>query len=268
MNVKKIALELGIHPSKKMGQNFLLHDNTSKKILDWADIPAGANVVEIGPGLGALSFQLVDRGYPVYLIEKDRKLHAYLLEKLPKSVSLAQADVLDFSFDEVFKNETFFLISNAPYSISSPILEKALSMIDRISGMVFLFQEEVVDRIGAEAGSKDYGRLTIWVQCQCDVERGPRISKENFYPKPDVESRLVKLTPSQNPLVPKKEQEKFLQWVAKIFQQRRKTLRKNLKDNDFDPEVIQRAFEENKIIETARAEELSIESLYCLFKSL
>lgn len=268
MNIKKITEELGIFPSKKMGQNFLLHENTAKKILDWAEIPKDSNVVEIGPGLGALTFQLIERGYKIYAIEKDRKIHQYLSTQFPQNAYLVQADVLDFSFENVFPNEIFFLISNAPYSISSPILEKALSLIDRISTMVFLFQEEVVDRIGAKPGNKDYGRLSIWVQCQCDVERGPRISKENFFPKPDVESRLVKISRSKKPLVPKKDQEKFLTWIAKIFRQRRKTLRKNLKDAGYDSTAIHHAFEKNGVLVTARAEELSIPLLYALFAGL
>lgn len=267
MNIRKITEELGIRPSKKLGQNFLLHQNTSKMILDWANIPEKANVIEIGPGLGALTFELMEREHPVFLIEKDRKLFEFLREKITPNSKLVNEDVLDFSFEDVFPNESFHLISNAPYSISTPIIEKALEQKHRTQQMIFLFQEEVVDRICAVPGNKDYGRLSIWVQCQCDIERGPRISRENFFPKPDVESRLVRITPSVNPLVPKNHQEGFLHWVAKIFQHRRKTLRKNLKEMGFDSIQIEKAFS-TSYTPMVRAEVIGIKDLFCIFQNL
>ena len=268
MNIKSLTESLGVHPNKKLGQNFLVHENTAKKILDWAALPKDALVLEIGPGLGALTTQLVERGHQVFLIERDKKLAEFLRTQELQNTNLEHADVLEFDFETIFPKKIFYIISNAPYSISTPILEKALEIKSRVPHMVFLFQEEVINRICAEPGNKNYGRLAIWVQCQCDIERGPRISKENFFPKPDVESRLVKLTPSKNPLVPEPQQTQFLEWIAGVFKQRRKTLRKNLREMNFSIENIQSMFKKMELTEHARAEELRISKLFEIFSCL
>lgn len=270
MNIKHIIDHLGIHPNKKLGQNFLVEENAAKKIIEWANLPKGCNVVEIGPGLGALSHHLADAGHPLILIEIDNKIAKYIaLQMVTKEhVKVLHQDVLEVDFNTIFPGEPFYIVSNAPYSISTPIIEKALEVKERVPQMVFLFQEEVIERICAKGGEHDYGRLSIWVQSQCDIERGDRIAKDNFFPKPDVESRLVRITPSKNPLVPEENREKFLKFIGHTFRQRRKTLRNNLKSLGLPSEKVTEALIDQRLSDSVRAETLSMETLYKLFKKL
>ena len=270
MNIKHIIDHLGIHPNKKLGQNFLIEENASKKIIEWANLPKGCNVVEIGPGLGALSHGLAEAGHKLCLIEIDNKIAKYIALQFAtkENVTVLHQDVLEVDFNTIFPGEPFYIMSNAPYSISTPIIEKALEVKERVPQMVFLFQEEVIERICAKGGDDDYGRLSIWVQSQCDIERGDRIAKDNFFPKPDVESRLVRITPSKNPLIPETDREKFLKFIGHVFRQRRKTLRNNLRSLGMDGEKIISILQSMKISESVRAETLNMDVLYQLFQKL
>lgn len=270
MNIRNIIDHLGIHPNKKLGQNFLIEVNAAKKIIEWSNMPKGANVVEIGPGLGALSYDLAKAGHPLILIEVDNKIAKHLTNEFAGDahVKVLHQDVLEVDFKEIFPGEPFYIISNAPYSISTPIIEKALEVKARVPQMVFLFQEEVIDRICAKGGDDDYGRLSVWVQSQCDIERGDRIARDNFFPKPDVESRLVRITPSKNPLIPENEREKFLRFIGHVFRQRRKTLRNNLKSLGLSAEKVTSVLSDQGLSESVRAETLNMEVLYQLFQKL
>lgn len=270
MNIQHLMSQLGIHPNRKLGQNFLVEENASKKIIEWANMPKGANVVEIGPGLGALSYHLADMGFNLTMIEVDNKIAKHLMSEFAnrENVKVMHQDVLEVDFKTIFPNENFYIISNAPYSISTPIIEKALEVKERVPQMVFLFQEEVIERICATEKDDDYGRLSIWVQSQCDIERGDRIARDNFFPKPDVESRLVRITPAKNPLVPEADREKFLRFIGHTFRQRRKTLRNNLKSLGLSGEKIASVIREMNLPESVRAETLNMETLYNLFKKL
>lgn len=157
-----------------------------KKSSNWRNLPKGCNVVEIGPGLGALSHDLAEAGHKLCLIEIDNKIAKYISLQFAtkENVTVLHQDVLGGGFQYHFSwPEPFYIVSNAPYSISTPIIEKALEVKERVPQMVFLFQEEVIDRICSQAGDDDYGRLSIWVQSQCDIERGDRIARDNFFPK-------------------------------------------------------------------------------------
>lgn len=261
---------IGIYPNRKLGQNFLTDEKAAKKIIEWANLPKKSNVVEIGPGLGALSYDLADAGHRLCLIEVDNKISKHLMSEFSnhKNVTVLHEDVLEIDFKEIFAGESFHVISNAPYSISTPIIEKVLEVRDRVIQMVFLFQEEVIDRICSEPGNREYGRLAIWVQSQCDIERGDCISKDSFFPKPDVESRLVRIIPSKNPLIPEEDREKFLKWIGHVFRQRRKTFRNNLRSLGIDGEKIKSTLTSFGISESVRAETLDMKTLYKLFEHL
>lgn len=266
----EIIDRIGIYPNRKLGQNFLTEENAAKKIIAWADLPKRANVLEIGPGLGALSYDLADNGHKLCLIEVDNKIARYLASEFSnhKNVTVRHEDILEVDFSTIFPEEPFHIISNAPYSISTPIIEKALECKDRVPQMIFLFQEEVIDRICSKAGDKEYGRLSIWVQSQCDIERGDRIARDNFFPKPDVESRLVRITPSKTPMIPEEDREKFLKWIGHVFRQRRKTFRNNLRSLGTDGKKIKSTLTSFGISESVRAETLDMKTLYELFKNL
>ncbi len=259
-------------PKKTLGQNFLIHVETAEKIVKWACVDSSNPVIEIGPGLGALTEALHERGLRVIAIERDPKLCQLIRERWPSEnwLHLIHADALQVNFEEILSQEKskFQVISNFPYSISTPLLEKLLERIDLFSQMVLLLQEEVVDRITAAVGTKDYGRLTIWIQILCKTERGPRISKGSFHPVPQVESRLLRLVPREKPLIPKPQIEPFLHFVRMIFQHRRKTVRNVLKSWESDHWDINSSLKKSKIDPQRRPETITIEELWLLFKTL
>lgn len=264
--------EKGIRPSKKLGQNFLIHPESAEKIARWSGVEPHQFVLEIGPGLGALTEALHRAGADVVAVEKDPRLSEILSERFNQEprIQLICKDVLETDVQAILKSagKRARVVANLPYSVSTPILERLLDFLGEIDGMVLLLQEEVVDRLSAKVGTKEYGRLSIWVQALCAVERGPRIPKGSFHPAPDVESRLVRLTPLPSPRVPEKDLPSFLRVVALLFQHRRKSIRNGLKDAGFEIAKVDRALETSGIEPTARAETQTIEELYRLSLSL
>jgi 16S rRNA (adenine1518-N6/adenine1519-N6)-dimethyltransferase len=253
-----------------LGQNFLVHENSAKKIANWANVKPGDQVLEIGPGLGAMTKVLGKLGASVIAIEVDKRLHEHLkIEWVGADwLQLIRADALDFDLRKLKIHAPMKVVSNLPYSISTPLLEVLMKSRDLFSGFFLLLQKEVVDRIVATPNSKEYGRLSIWIQSTCDVEKGPVVSKGSFEPKPDVDSRLVHITPSQTPLVPKDHEKEFLDMVAKIFQHRRKTLKNTLRDAQFSEDLILRALARTGIDPGQRPQTVTIPELYELRKAL
>lgn len=253
---------LGLKASKKLGQNFLIHENTAKKIVAFANPKPLSTVIEIGPGLGAIT-QVMLENHTVIAIEKDVHLAAFLKEKFKtnKNFHLFCADALGYDFLSLAKSHPppFHVIANLPYNISTPLLHVFLEHKTLFSKLNFLLQAEVVDRICAVPNTKDYGRLSIGLQMVCETEAGPKIAPHQFFPKPDVDSRLVALTPREKPLIEPNLQEDFLNFVSKVFQQRRKTLKASLKWGQKPcPESL-------RPLLLKRPENASIEALFSLF---
>jgi len=260
--------ELDFRPSRQLGQNFLKFPELAEKIINWAHLPDATAVIEVGPGLGALTEALLLRGLSVIAIEKDTRLHAYLTQTYNErsNLKLMLADALEIDYSQLCKDNPSHrhVFSNLPYSISTPLIERFLRARQYIETLTLLVQEEVALRMAAERGSKDYGRLAIWIQTLGEVRLGPRIPRKAFVPEPKVESRLVQVRLRSTPLIPDIDIEGFLEFVAKIFQFRRKMLRKALAlsglppPEDIHPSVL--AFMEK------RAEALSIAELYHVYR--
>ena len=260
---KHILQNIGVQASKKLGQNFLLQPNTARKILRWANPPKHSNILEIGPGLGAMTKVLLEE-HSVIAIEKDHRLALYLMEEIKNErFHLIEQDALDISFDTLTETLTppYSVISNLPYSVSTPILEKLLQKKELFHSMCFLLQEEVVGRICASPNTKVYGRLSIGIQLFCEVEKGPKIAPNQFFPVPEVDSRLLRLTPRAQPLLDKPDGDLFLAFIGLLFQQRRKTLGRVLKDLGWDISRLKQGFELHH-----RAESLSIKELIALYQ--
>ncbi len=232
---QKLLREYGLRPQKSLGQNFLVHADSADKIAKWSNVQTDEWVLEIGPGLGALTEALARKHANVIAIEKDKGLVKLLRDRWPQNPPwkhLFHLDALKLNWEEISipNQEKIRVVSNLPYSVSTPLLEKLLEGRKRISSMSLLVQREVADRVSAQTGESDYGRLSIWIQTLCEVEKGPKISPGSFYPKPDVDSALLRLTPRTQPLVEESHLENFLKLVAFLFQHRRKTIRNSLRD--------------------------------------
>jgi 16S rRNA (adenine1518-N6/adenine1519-N6)-dimethyltransferase len=231
---------MSIHqPRKRFGQHFLHDRNIVEKIINTVNPQPGQTIVEIGPGLGALTLPLLDRIGELHVIELDRDL-AKIISDQCKNIGklyLHNADALELDFC-MLAEKNIRVIGNLPYNISTPLIFHLLDQLNCISDMVFMLQEEVVDRMNAEPGTRTYGRLSVMVQAKCRVQKMFHVGSGSFNPPPKVESAIVKLEPHKIPVADIKSQDAFKTIVRESFNQRRKTLR-NALNNFLDAKQIE-----------------------------
>lgn len=254
---------LKVRPSKREGQNFMLDPQYIDQILEFAAIKPDDQVVEIGPGLGALTERLA-RKPDLTVIEIESNFSADLTRKFPE-IKVINADVLDLDFSTLGQNLT--LVGNLPYSISSPLLFKIIDQYHCIRRSVFLLQKEFAERVGANPGSKAYGSLTVFAQLYFDMRLGPIISPEAFFPRPKVSSRLIELTTLTAPRLQLTDERLFKKLVKASFAKRRKTIFNNLKAL-FDDQALKAALAAAEIDPMRRAETLTISDFHRLHIAL
>lgn len=220
-----------LRPKKSLGQNFLQDRNICRKIVDALAIKQGDVVVEIGPGRGALTEFILEHECSIHLIEYDRDLVAHwrsFAENQP-SLSVHEADVLDFDLTDLAGGRSLKIIGNLPYNISSPILFHLLEHIDVVDHAVVMLQKELVERMAASSGNKLYGRLSVMLQQAFKIEHLFNVSASSFFPPPKVESAIARLTPLSGSRPQLQNSDHFAQIVKQSFATRRKTIRNNLK---------------------------------------
>ncbi|MEM9226816.1 MAG: 16S rRNA (adenine(1518)-N(6)/adenine(1519)-N(6))-dimethyltransferase RsmA [Verrucomicrobiota bacterium] len=185
---------LGLHPSKKLGQNFLIDPNIVRKSLDLAEVAPGDTVVEIGPGLGTLTEGLLERGATVYAVEYDHRLAAYLQEKYAGNphFSLTEGDAMDSPLAGFAGDRAFKVVANLPYAISTPWMEKILSG-QLPQRMVLMLQKEAAERFTAKAGSKHVGAVSLFLAAAFVEKPGHAVARRCFHPVPDIDSVLLHL---------------------------------------------------------------------------
>lgn len=223
-------MHLGHIPRKRFGQNFLIDEGIIDRIVQTIHPAAGQHLVEIGPGLGALTRSLVQSQAQLTLVELDRDLVIELQRQFgdTPALEIISADALKTDFISFSSGEKLRIIGNLPYNISSPLLFHLVSQLDVIEDMHFMLQREVVNRITASPGSGDWGRLGIMLQFYCETEKLLDVPPGAFNPPPKVDSAVVRLKPRPNP--PKDVDPKNLEIVVRTaFNNRRKTLRNCLK---------------------------------------
>ena len=249
--------ELALNPSKSLGQNFLHDQNLAGWIVAQLDLKPGEHLVEIGPGLGALTEYALPRGGPATLIEKDGRLADYLRKRFAdrKTLEIVHADALEFDVRELFPHGNVKLLGNLPYYVTSPILFKFTAEPTPVTGLVLTMQRELAERLSAQPRTKAYGALTLIIQRRWNVKYLRTLPGSVFVPAPKVDSAVVSLTPRNPDDLPGCDGDFFHSIVKQGFSQRRKQLRKMLADHHLDWPVIATAL---GIPETARAEELSL----------
>lgn len=217
------------HPRKRFGQNFLQDRGIIDQILIAIDPQAEDNMLEIGPGLGALTNPLLRYLNQLTVIEIDSDLQQHLIDSSPcaDKLQVISADALTVNYNQ-FGNH-LRIVGNLPYNISTPLLIRLLQSISHIKDMVFMLQKEVVERMAATCGTKAYGRLSIMLQYYCEVEHLFDVPPQAFSPQPKVNSAMVRLVPYSTPPYALVKREKLEYLVAKAFAMRRKTLMNNLK---------------------------------------
>ncbi|HEV2110190.1 MAG TPA: 16S rRNA (adenine(1518)-N(6)/adenine(1519)-N(6))-dimethyltransferase RsmA [Gammaproteobacteria bacterium] len=216
---------------KRFGQHFLHDQRVIGKILAAIAPRPGERLVEIGPGLGAITLPLLERCGVLTAVELDRDVIPQLAAAAAGKgeLRIIQGDALDTDLSALApEGGKLRLVGNLPYNISTPLLFHFLEHAQRVADMHFMLQKEVVERMAAKPGGKEYGRLTVMLAARCRVEPLFHIGSGAFRPPPKVESSFVRLTPHQSPPFPIPDPRRFAAIVTQAFSHRRKTLRNAL----------------------------------------
>jgi 16S rRNA (adenine1518-N6/adenine1519-N6)-dimethyltransferase len=225
--VRAALRESDFRPRKRLGQNFLVHEHVLDAILDLVALEMDDLVLEIGPGLGALTRRLVARAAGVWAVEVDsfltRRLQQSDLFANPK-FHLISGDILNVPLAEILPKQKIKLIGNLPYSISTPVLFRVLELRDHFTSIVLMVQKEVADRIASAPGTKTYGTLSVWCQIHGQVTKKLQVSPEAFFPQPKVRSTVLKMELYPRPRVSPEEMTVLRGLLRAAFGQRRKTL--------------------------------------------
>ncbi len=231
----------GHRARKRFGQNFLSDPNIIRKIVDAIRPQPGELLVEIGPGLGAITAPLIERLGHLQVVEIDRDLIARLHERYtPEQITVHEGDALKFDFSSLTTDSepSLRIVGNLPYNISTPILFHLAEFADQVKDMTFMLQKEVVMRMVAAPGTEEYGRLSVMLQYRFRMARMFDVPPGAFRPAPKVMSSIVRMAPLPRDQLQAKDAALLAQIVTAAFGQRRKTLKNTLRDfmddSDFD----------------------------------
>ena len=255
--IRAALVQAGVRPSKRLGQNFLHDQNLARWIVERAQISADNFVLEIGPGLGALTGEILQRGGRVLALEKDARLVGFLREKFSDPrLEIRQGDALDFDTRFLFAERNVKVMGNLPYYIASQLLLHFVDFPSCISLALFMLQDEMARRLCAKPRTPDYGALSLRLQLHHQVEYLRKIPRTVFVPQPEVASAIVRFTPREEKEIGISDHGIFRDLVRRGFSQRRKQLRRLLTANLDHWEDAAKSI---RAPLTARAEELSRE---------
>jgi 16S rRNA (adenine1518-N6/adenine1519-N6)-dimethyltransferase len=265
----------GIRPRKRLGQCFLCDPNILEKIVRIAEVRETDTVVEIGSGIGVLTAMIARAARRVVAVEVDRLLVEVLQKELGdfENVEIVQTDVLQFDFSSVRTGpmqesgkEKIKVIGNVPYNLSSQIVLRLLEYRDCLDRVVLMLQREVAERLAAPPGTKDYGPLSVYVALFTEPTLENKVPAGCFYPRPDVESRVLRLDVRKEPLCRVDDMDFFRRLVRSAFSKRRKTLLNSLKTSQLlvTGEQISAALSALGIDGVRRAETLSVHEFAAL----
>ncbi|MFF4412481.1 16S rRNA (adenine(1518)-N(6)/adenine(1519)-N(6))-dimethyltransferase RsmA [Streptosporangium sp. NPDC001559] len=265
VEIRELAERLGVRPTKKLGQNFVIDAGTVRRIVRVADLRPDDVVIEVGPGLGSLTLALLPEVRGVVAVEID----PVLAEQLPLTVAghapeladrltVVLADAMRVLPEELPEDKPTALVANLPYNVSVPVVLHLLETLPSLRGVLVMVQSEVADRLAAAPGSKVYGIPSLKAAWYADVRRAGPVGRTVFWPVPNVDSGLVAMTRRQPPETTASREEVFAV-VDAAFAQRRKTLRAALASWAGTAAAAEQALRAAGIDPTLRGEQLSIE---------
>lgn len=263
----------GIFAKKKFGQNFLIDSNIVMKIVKTANITKETNVIEIGPGIGAMTEILAKEAGKVLCFEIDKDMVNILNEEIKNdNVKIVNRDFLKVDLDEEMKYfiepKNIVVVSNLPYYITTPIIFKLLEYSKNIEKMVFMVQKEVSERLTAKPGSKEYGSLSVLIELNGTMKKEFNVSRNCFYPVPNVDSEIVSMEINKNDSTLKNDPI-FGKFIQNIFEMKRKTLANNIcKKTNFSRDDLNKILQELGLSESVRAESLSLNQISKIYEAL
>ena len=247
--------------SKSLGQNFLIDDSVLTDIVDGAEVNKDDLIIEIGPGVGSLTAQLIGKAKKVVSIELDNDLIPILQEELGQyeNFTLIHKDALKVDFNEIIGDEkSVKLVANLPYYVTTPIIVKLLKDNYNFKSLTIMIQKEVAERINAEPNCKEYGALSLLVQYYCDTKIVRKVSPVSFIPRPKVDSIVIRLDRLSEKRVEVKDEKLMFEIIRNAFNMRRKTMWNAVKFLGMKKEDIEKAFELSGIDQKRRGETLSL----------
>lgn len=263
----------GIFAKKKFGQNFLIDSNIIMKIVKTANITKETNVIEIGPGIGAMTEILAKEAGKVLCFEIDEDMVNILNEEIKNdNVKIVNKDFLKVDLDEEMRYfiepKNIVVVSNLPYYITTPIIFKLLEYSKNIEKMVFMVQKEVSERLTAKPGSKEYGSLSVLIELNGTMKKEFNVSRNCFYPVPNVDSEIVSMEINKNDSALKNDPI-FGKFIQNIFEMKRKTLANNIcKKTNFYRDDLNKILQELGLSESVRAESLSLNQISKIYEAL
>ena len=260
-STRRLLVDRGLAAQKGRGQNFLADPNAARAIVRKADLSPESTVLEIGPGLGALTRPLLEDGHRVTAVEIDRGLADFLEEELkpefPDRLTVIRSDVLKVDLGDIIEGGRAALVGNLPYQISTPLLIKIVDHRELFISCTLTFQRELAHRLAAGPGTREYGRLSVLLSYYGEVRRLMELGPEVFHPKPKVGSTVVGIWFKDRPEPALDSPALFRRVVAAGFSRRRKTIQNAMK-SDFSPEEARQALEAAGIDPGRRAETLTV----------
>ncbi len=267
MNLSELIIlwkEHGFRPNKKLGQNFLIDKNVRDNVLDAMSRDMRSTVVEIGAGFGVMSFEIAERCDRLYAVEKDRKICGIMepIFRRKENLTLVQGDILDLDVCDLARNSgKITVFGNIPYYVTTPVIEKMIEQRRCVGNIYIVIQEEFAERIASSPGSKLFGSISCYVQFYVEVKKLLRIKRNSFYPRPKVDSCLVKMSVFPEPPVRVKEKELMFMIIRRSFSQRRKKIINPLSRGAFlsiERDGWREIFDKCGIDPSLRAEDLSL----------
>lgn len=271
-DIRRIAAEEGITPTKKFGQNFVIDPGTVRKIVAAAEVKSGDIVMEVGPGLGSLTLAILQTGAQLTAVEIDpplaRRLPHTVEEFMPQSMqkfNVILKDALTVNADDVpqiAQAKQFILVANLPYNVATPIILTLLEKFSNLQNFLVMVQKEVADRLCAQPGNKVYGTPSVKLAWYGKAQRAGLIGRNVFWPSPNVDSALVSFTRNCTGKGDNNEREGVFAFIDAAFQQRRKTLHAALKN-----QVPEEAYKNSGIDPTRRGETLTCDEFIALYRA-
>jgi len=258
----------GHRAKKQFGQNFLRDRHIIAEIITAAEVASGDRVLEIGPGLGALTEELLNRAGEVMIMELDRDLLQRWQQRRDGNLKVIAGDALKLDWPRFLEPGPVKLVSNLPYNISSQVVFKILEHRQLFSRLVLMFQKEVGERLRAEPGTRDYGILSVLCRQWFDIRRVVKVPPQAFRPAPKVDSVVLRFDPLPAARVDIADPDFFLRVVKGAFAQRRKTLRNSMLGAGFASAALDAALEASDIQPTRRGETLDLEEFALLTRNL
>jgi 16S rRNA (adenine1518-N6/adenine1519-N6)-dimethyltransferase len=267
---------MDLQAKKQLGQNFLSDPSTAEMIVSRARISASDTVLEIGPGLGALTFPIAKCARQVVAVEKDHQIAEILKSMIVSSqlshVTIVENDILKINVTEIADQagHPLVVMGNLPYNISSQVLIQLIKNRKAVSRAILMFQKELAERITSDPGVKDYGRITVMLKYCADVNTIASVKSHLFFPKPKVDSEVVEIRFKPHLPYPAEDEVLLSRVIQASFGKRRKTLKNALSSSSLEitGQLAEKALDLASIVPSRRAETLSVAEFVALSNCL